>query len=74
MARKKSGHRLVRLPEVKDRMGIAKSKTRIYDLMQQGQFPRPIQLGPHSVAWIEEEVIQWINSRIEASRGKTSAK
>lgn len=34
--------------------------------MDKGGFPRPIKLGEHSVGWVEEEVIAWIESRIQA--------
>lgn len=34
--------------------------------MDKGVFPRPIKLGEHSVGWIEEEVIAWIESRVQA--------
>jgi prophage regulatory protein len=30
--------------------------TTIYDKMKRGEFPRPVELGPHSVGWVESEV------------------
>lgn len=42
----------------------ALSRSRIYDLMKQGTFPRPVSLGSMSVAWLEIEVMEWIASRI----------
>ena len=47
------------------------SRSRIYALMQQNLFPKPISLGPMSVAWIESEVKDWIVQRITEFR-KTS--
>ena len=47
------------------------SRSRIYYLMQQGQFPKPIPLGKMSVAWIESEVIEWVSSRIAEFRKPT---
>ncbi len=35
----------------------------IYRQIQAGTFPQPVQLGPNSVGWIEEEVDAWIKSR-----------
>jgi prophage regulatory protein len=32
------------------------------------EFPRPIQLSPYSVAWVEQEVIDYIANLINASR------
>lgn len=42
----------------------ALSRSRIYDLMKQGAFPRPVSLGAMSVAWLEIEVREWIANRI----------
>jgi prophage regulatory protein len=42
----------------------ALSRSRIYALMAEGKFPRPVQLGAMSVAWLEIEVMQWIADRI----------
>lgn len=39
------------------------SKTQIYALMQEGKFPRQINLSARSVAWILAEINQWINDR-----------
>ena len=33
----------------------------IYRLMQQHEFPRAIKLGARRVAWIEREVLGWVN-------------
>ena len=71
---KKSPHkRLIRLPEVLSRTGYG--RTSIYRKMEDGSFPKSIKLGgppldpsafdSRAVAWIEEEVDQWIESRIE---------
>ena len=65
--------RLIRLPEVLSRTGYG--RTTIYRKMEDGSFPRSVKLeGPpiapeafdsKAVAWIEDEVEQWIESRIE---------
>ncbi|HSE87586.1 MAG TPA: AlpA family phage regulatory protein, partial [Candidatus Binatia bacterium] len=34
----------------------------------QGTFPRPVSLGGRAVGWLEAEVQQWLQRRIEASR------
>jgi len=46
----------------------ALSRSRIYHLMKQGDFPKPVQLGTMSVAWLETEVREWIAHRIADSR------
>lgn len=44
------------------------SKQSIYRLMNEGQFPQSIRLGANKVAWMESEVIAWLNSRVEQSK------
>ncbi|KTD04164.1 helix-turn-helix transcriptional regulator [Legionella feeleii] len=47
------------------------SRSRIYALMQQGIFPKPISLGKMSVAWVESEVQEWVAARIAGCRNTT---
>ena len=47
-------------------------------LVRAGQFPQPVQLGPNSIAFVEEEVDRWQQARVEARdldkrRASTSA-
>lgn len=49
---------LIRLPEVIEKIRLKKSS--IYHLISLNQFPRPIKLGPRSVAWVESEVDEWV--------------
>ena len=65
--------RFIRLPEVLSRTGYGRAS--IYRKMGNGSFPGSVKLdGPpvapeafdcRAVAWIEDEVEQWIESRIE---------
>ena len=65
--------RFIRLPEVLSRTGYG--RTTIYRKMEEGTFPRSVKLGgppkdpnafdSRAIAWIEDEVDQWIDSRIE---------
>ena len=65
--------RLIRLPEVLSRTGYGRAS--IYRKMEEGTFPRSVKLGgppmdprvfdSRAVAWIEDEVEQWIESIIE---------
>lgn len=41
----------VRLPQVLARYPVAKST--LYSWIQQGRFPKPVRLGPRTVAWTE---------------------
>ena len=66
--------RLIRLPEVLSRTGYG--RTTIYRKMEDGSFPSSVKLDgrppknpeafdSRAVAWIEDEVEQWIESIIE---------
>ena len=69
----KPKHRFIRLNEVMSRTGYG--RTSIYRKMEDGSFPKSIKLGGaptdpckfdcRAIAWIEDEVEQWIESRIE---------
>jgi prophage regulatory protein len=58
---------LLRLPEVKQRVGLSRST--LYAKIQRGEFPAPISLGARAVAWLDSEVAEWISQRVNASRG-----
>lgn len=57
--------RLVRFPEVKDRVGLSRSS--IYARIAEGTFPRPIRLGAKSVAWAESTIDSWIAKILTAA-------
>ena len=52
--------RLLRLPEVIDRVGLRRSA--IYQRMCEGRFPKSRSLGPKCAVWIEAEIDAWIRS------------
>jgi prophage regulatory protein len=72
--------KFIRLPEVLSRTGYG--RTTIYRKMEDGDFPKSVKLGgppkdpnafdSRAIAWIEDEVEQWMESRIE-ERGLGSA-
>ena len=69
----KTKHRFIRLNEVMSRTGYG--RTSIYRKMEDGSFPKSLKLGgppkdpnefdSRAVAWIEDELDQWMESRIE---------
>ena len=60
--------RLIRLPEVQYRTGYARSS--IYRMVKNDEFPSPIKIGERASAWLENEVEDWIESRVSASRAE----
>jgi prophage regulatory protein len=54
--------RLLRLPEVRQKVGLSRSA--IYKLISEGQFPRQISIGPRSVAWCQQDLERWIEERL----------
>ena len=62
--------RLIKLKEVLTITGLSRSHT--YALAQRGEFPRPVKLTERSSAWVQAEVLNWIDSRI-AQRDQEAA-
>ena len=54
--------KFLRIKAVNDLTGLG--RTRIYRLIGEGRFPRPVRLGPQSVAWLQSEVEAWMQERI----------
>ena len=61
-------HTILRLPDVKRSTGLSRST--IYLRITRGTFPKPVSLGGRAVGWLEAEVQQWLERRIEASRSE----
>ena len=59
-------HMILRLPEVKRSTGLSRST--IYLRVAEGKFPKPVCLGGRAVGWLAEEVQDWLQNRIDASR------
>lgn len=57
---------ILRLPTVKARTGLSRST--IYLRISEGLFPKPISLGGRAVGWVESEIDDWLNQRIDNSR------
>lgn len=59
-------NKIIRLPAVKDQTGLSRSS--IYLRMSKGEFPQSISLGDRAVGWLEEDVNQWLEQCIAASK------
>ncbi len=55
--------RILRRPEVEKLVGLSRST--IYSRLEQGTFPKPVPLGGRLVGWVEQDVQNWIQERIE---------
>lgn len=53
--------RMLRLPEVLDRTGLARST--IYAMISRGDFPAPRKLTSQLNGWPEADVVEWLESR-----------
>lgn len=56
--------RLIRLNHVTQATGLRKST--IYKYIATGTFPKPVPLGGGRVAWVEQEIQDWITQCIKA--------
>ncbi|MBP1146757.1 MULTISPECIES: helix-turn-helix transcriptional regulator [Pseudomonas] len=61
--------RILRLKQVLDRVGLSRST--IYDRLNEKSprydhsFPRPVSLGGAAVGWLEADVSDWIQSKLD---------
>ena len=53
---------LLRLPQVRERTGLG--RTKIYEMMGAGKFPKPVKLSEAINAWPDHEIENWIQSQI----------
>jgi prophage regulatory protein len=51
----------LRLPQVLARVGL--KTTCLYELVGDGEFPKPVRLGNRAVAWLSTEVDSWIEAQ-----------
>jgi prophage regulatory protein len=50
--------RLIRMRELRKRVPL--SRTRIYELMNDGRFPKCVKLSQRASAWFEADIEQWL--------------
>ncbi|WP_146590130.1 helix-turn-helix transcriptional regulator [Puniceibacterium confluentis] len=51
----------LRRPAVEAATGLSRST--IYDMMDRGEFPRPVRIGRRAVAWPESVIAHWLAQR-----------
>jgi len=60
--------RFIKIKEVTNKTGLGRST--VYKFIADGKFPKSISLGDRAVAWVEEEVTEWMETRL-AERNNT---
>jgi prophage regulatory protein len=54
---------ILRRKQVEARTGLSRST--IYLRIQEGKFPKPVNLGLRAVGWLENEIEAWLATLIE---------
>jgi len=57
--------RLIRLPEVVEKVGLGKSTVWLW--VKQHKFPKPIKLSARVTVWKESDINKWIEEREKSS-------
>jgi len=52
---------ILRMREVIQRIGLSRST--IYKLMENNDFPKPMKLGSQAIGWRDTEIEAWIENR-----------
>ena len=63
--------RILRCKQACEKTG--ESRSAFYSGVRTGRWPKPIELGPRSVGWIDEELEEAIRRRIEERDAKAGA-
>ncbi|WP_343661111.1 AlpA family transcriptional regulator [Ralstonia sp.] len=58
--------RAIRIKEVIQKVSLSQST--IYALIAKGSFPKPFELTPGRVAWLEEDVDAWLAQKAGKSQ------
>lgn len=61
-----NNHTIIRIHDVIKKIG--RSRSGIYQMINEGVFPKPIPLGARSVGWLEADINNWINKKIAESK------
>ena len=57
--------KFMRLPQVKELTCLSKSS--IYRLMGEGEFPKQVALGARSVVWVKSQIDDWCESKLNGT-------
>ncbi len=59
------GDRFLRISEVTKTTSLSRSQ--IYLLISKGEFPKQHKLGERAAAWLESEIMDWMNSKLSVA-------
>ena len=62
------GERIIRIKQVMDKIGLG--RTKVYQMVESGDLPKPVRLGPRAVGFLESEIDEWIDARVAERDGK----
>ncbi|MBN8807962.1 MAG: AlpA family phage regulatory protein [Sphingomonas sp.] len=68
MSDAETSDRLIKLDEVKRRVGLG--KTMIYRLIGEGKFPSPYKVDDFASRWSNREIVAWIDDVKDGFEGK----
>jgi prophage regulatory protein len=54
--------KIIRRKEVEARIGLACST--IYAMIADNKFPRPVRIGRRAVGWLEEDIKNWLDAKV----------
>jgi len=55
----------IRLNKVKEITSLSKSS--IYRLISEGDFPKQVQIGKRAVVWVRSDINAWINQKLKTT-------
>ena len=63
--------KILKLKEIVQLTGL--SRVTVWRLEQRQEFPEKIALSPNRVGWLEQDIMDWINSRPRIGHQKDAA-
>ncbi|WP_154203343.1 helix-turn-helix transcriptional regulator [Vibrio harveyi] len=61
--------KFLRLKDVMEKTGLSKSA--IYSKIKEGEFPVSVPIGSRTVAWVESDVEEWLQWRVQVRNRAT---
>jgi prophage regulatory protein len=52
---------------------VGHSHSRLKELIREGSFPKPIQIGEKSVAFLSSDIAEWQQQKIKAARRQAAS-